>query len=91
MPTSTLWRHVQADHSALALLTRTDPEVFITDHGRNIYYNVLKNSTRPNGQPKPPAVPPGELALSASGSPTLAEGALSSPSCAPTRSVDSRK
>jgi len=34
------------------LQTRTDPEVFITDNGPYIYYNVLENSTRPNGQPK---------------------------------------
>ena len=36
----------------MPLLTRTDPEVFITDNGPYIYYNVLENSTRPNGQPK---------------------------------------
>jgi len=34
------------------LVTRTDPEVFITDNGPYIYYNVLENATRPNGQPK---------------------------------------
>lgn len=34
------------------LQTRTDPEMFITDNGPYIYYNVLENSTRPNGQPK---------------------------------------
>ena len=36
----------------LPLQTRTDPEVFITDNGPYIYYNVLENTTRPNGQPK---------------------------------------
>ena len=36
----------------IPLQTRTDPEVFITDNGPYIYYNVFENSTRPNGQPK---------------------------------------
>ncbi len=37
----------------IPLQTRTDPEVFITDNGPYIYYNVLEPGTRPNGQPKP--------------------------------------
>ncbi len=35
------------------LVTRTDPEVFITDNGPYVYYNVLEPATRPNGSPKP--------------------------------------
>lgn len=34
------------------LQTRTDPEVFITDNGPYIYYNVLENTIKPNGSPK---------------------------------------
>jgi hypothetical protein len=34
------------------LVTRTDPEVFITDNGPYIYYNALQPTTKPNGQPK---------------------------------------
>jgi hypothetical protein len=37
----------------IPLQTRTDPEVFITDNGPYIYYNILEPGIRPNGQPKP--------------------------------------
>lgn len=37
----------------LPLVTRTDPEVFITDKGPMIYYNVLEPGVNGRGQPKP--------------------------------------
>ena len=37
----------------LPLRTRTDPEVFVTDNGPYVYYNVLEPDTSPRGQPKP--------------------------------------